>query len=252
MVPIHKIINIPIPQRKKLGLKPSRENNISYCNMSTASETCNRITWNPKYFRSPILRSLLSNWLPSMPVAFLGGWCHALGITYILKSPWQIMVYLHRSMQWAFRAFLRDSSSDIQCLASAALWNFGANLPDALSVASFMSMKLAYPQSFQELLPVRNIKCLLGSKLSPTVCWPYRNTSLGSRLQGTGNPFSWLLNPGSLLSSKSALLQAEAFYRGRRAMQSIPCALGAEQGISLLIIRASSSIPTLPAAVALL
>lgn len=32
----------------------------------------------------------------------------------------------------------------------------------------------------------------------------------------------------------------------------ISCALGAEQGVSLLIIRASSSIPTLPAAVALL
>lgn len=83
----------------------------------------------------------------------------------------------------------RDSSSDIQCLASAALWNFGANLPDALSVTSFMPVKLAsYPPSFQELLPVRNIKCLLGSKLSPTVCWPYRNTSLGSRLQEQGIP----------------------------------------------------------------
>lgn len=35
-------------------------------------------------------------------------------------------------------------------------------------------------------------------------------------------------------------------------MQTFPIVLGAEQGISLLLIRASSSIPTLPAAVVLL
>lgn len=76
MISIHKSINIPIPKRKKkkkLGLKSSRENNLSYCNMPTASETWNRITWNLKYLRSPILPSLLPNWPHSMPVAFLDG-----------------------------------------------------------------------------------------------------------------------------------------------------------------------------------
>lgn len=126
---------------------------------------------------------------------------------------------------------------------SPKLWN-KSTWP--LSVTSFMPMKLAsYPQSFQGLLLVRNIKCLLGSNLSPTGCWPYGNTSLGSCLQGI--PWADFSIPVLFFQISLHFYKQTPFLWGRRAMQTFPIVWG--QGrVSLSLIRASSSVPALPAA----
>lgn len=58
----------------------------------------------------------------------------------------------------------------------------------------------------------------LGSQLSPTVCWPYRKTSLAHCLQRAEYPFSSILNLGSFPLNKSAFSQAEAFDTSNGAL----------------------------------
>lgn len=179
--------------------------------MSTATETCNRITWNPKYLRSHLILSLLPKWPYSMPVSLVDDSMFLVSLIY-----WS----LHGKLQFTFtgpcsghsETPCRDSSPYKQCLASAALWNFRTNLPYPLSVPSFMPMKrVSHSQSLQELLLLRNIKCLFGSKLQPTIFWPYRNSSLGSYLQEAGNPCSQILNPGSLLEIRLCVHKLKSF-----------------------------------------